>query len=71
MRTLLALILLFMMFGWLGILFAGLGIVAALAWIMNNIGLVILFIVLFAVGKWHRFAPRKDILNLREDEIVK
>lgn len=51
MKTLLILILLFLMFGWLGVLIAGLGFVVALDWLAHNFGIVILIVAGWAY--WH------------------
>lgn len=51
MKTILAFLLFFILFGWMGLLLAGVGLVAAAAWLTANWGVPALVIFLLAWAK--------------------
>lgn len=55
MRTLLVLLLFFILFGWMGLLLLGVGTVALAAWLAANWGAVALVVFLLAWARlWRR-----------------
>ena len=74
MKTLLFLILFFIMFGWLGIMALGLGGLVLLGWAVNNWGIVLLVVLAMIFGpafrRWNETRPN-DVLDLREEDIIK